>query len=160
MINEHLYVGIINILCFDLKQSFVYFFQEQPRTSKIGSTNLSLNRLVSDCYELRTEWAETIEHVRFGLESITLQMFSYFGIFGNILVIAILIQLIKDPTENRNHKPFDRILIALAVFDSLLLIIYVVDAIIQIDILSEPWWYEVTFWNIIYTTSNSMHIIY
>ena len=66
-------------------------------------------------------------------------------------MIAILIQLIKDPTENRNHKPFDRILIALAVFDSLLLIIYVVDAIIQIDILSEPWWYEVTFLHTIYT---------
>lgn len=106
---------------------------------------------MSDCYELRTEWEETLKNVRFGLESITLQMFSYFGIFGNILVIAILIQLIKDPTENRNHKPFDRILIALAVFDSLLLIIYVVDAIIQIDILSEPWWYEVSFWNTIYT---------
>ena len=116
---------------------------------------------MSDCYELRAEWEETIEHMRFGLESITLQIFSYFGIFGNILVIAILVQLIKDPTENRNHKPFDRILIALAVFDSLLLIIYVVDAIIQIDILSEPWWYEVTFWNTIYSVLVlSMHIIH
>ena len=113
------------------------------RTSKIGSENSSLNELLSDCYELRKEWDKTLQNIRFAVESVTLQIFSYLGILGNTLVVAILIRLIKDPTENKNHKPFDRILIALAVFDTLLLVMYLVDAIVQVDILTEPQWYKV-----------------
>lgn len=88
----------------------------------------------------------TLESIRFAIESVTLPSCGLLGLLGNVLVIAVLIRLTTRRNENRNRKNFDRMLISLSIFDSLLLITYITDAIIQADLMYEPHWYQVRFY--------------
>jgi len=85
----------------------------------------------------------TLESIRFAIESVTLPSCGILGLLGNILVIAVLIRLTTRVNENKNRKNFDRMLISLCILDLLLLIIYITDAVIQVDLMHEPQWYQV-----------------
>ena len=66
------------------------------------------------------------------------------GLLGNVLNIIVLIKLTSNQKENKNRKNFDRILISLSITDSLLLFMYITDALIQAqESHDEPQWYQV-----------------
>ena len=86
--------------------------------------------------------------MRFVIESVTLPTVGVLGVLGNVLVIIILIKLTTNRKEQKNRKNFDRLLISLSIADSLLLIMYITDAIIQAKLPNEPppnepYWYQV-----------------
>ena len=117
-----------------------YLFQE---TDEIGYTHLKSNSAIATCYENIDKWDSKIMSVRFGVESVTLPVLGFLGILGNFMVIAILIQLTRRKNGNHNNRKFDRILISLSIADSFLLVMYVVDALVQVDLYTEPQWYQV-----------------
>ena len=100
------------------------------------------------CYEPQSEWYNTLDYVRFAIETVTLPTVGFLGILGNVLVILVLIKLTTNRKKEKNRKNFDRLLISLSIADSLLLIVYISDAIIQGKWPNEPppdepHWYQV-----------------
>ena len=122
-----------------MKSFFNYWKYLLQETDETGYTHLKSN----SCYENIDEWDSKIMSVRFGVESVTLPVLGLLGILGNFMVIAILIQLTRRKNGNHNNRKFDRILISLSIADSLLLVMYVVDALVQVDLYTEPQWYQV-----------------
>ena len=106
------------------------------------------------------EWYPKVMSVRFGIESVTLPVIGFLGIFGNLIVIAVLIRLTTSKKENQNEKKFDRMLISLSMADLLLLIMYVVDALVQVDLYNEPQWYQVRNINLYYEICSRGALIY
>ena len=96
------------------------------------------------CYENATIWLETLDDIRFAVETIALPSVGSLGVMGNILVIITLIKLTKSKKENKNQTNFDRLLIFLSATDTLFLIMHIIDAIIQAQNHSEPMWYQVS----------------
>ena len=97
-----------------------------------------------NCYETFHEWDETLENARFAIESVTLPIFGILGFLANIIVVFALFRITGKTNLKGNHKNFDRMVISLCFIDSLLLVVYVVDALIQVDLMHEPQWYQVT----------------
>ena len=103
-----------------------------------------------DCYEPLDEWDATyyngtLRSIDRAIQSIALPIFGSFGVISNFIVIGILVKLINRRNENKNRKTFDKMLINLAIFDTLLLTQYSIDSIIQYDMMTEPHWYQVIF---------------
>ena len=84
-------------------------------------------------------------NIRFALESVTLNIFGFLGLLANVIVIFALVRITINKRLHGNHKNFDRLVICLSAIDILLIVFYVVDALVQIDLLSEPKWYQVCF---------------
>ena len=88
-------------------------------------------------------WIETLDWVKFWVESIPITAVGSFGSLGNIVVIIVLLRLVK---QNQNPN-FHRLLISLSIVDIIFLIVYMTDAIVQCkyDTAPEPQWYQVRF---------------
>ena len=71
-------------------------------------------------------------------------IFGILGLLANIIVVFALVRITGNKSLKGNHKNFDRMVISLSIIDSLLLVVYVVDALIQVDLMHEPQWYQVT----------------
>ena len=95
------------------------------------------------CYESFDKWDETLENARFAIESVSLPTFGILGLLANAIVIFVLFRIAARKDLQGNQKNFDKLLICLSFLDSFLIVIYIVDALIQIDILHEPQWYQV-----------------
>ena len=95
------------------------------------------------CYERLNEWSLTLQTAMYWIESITIPFVGILGCLGNILVIAVLIRLTSNQNENKNRNNFDKLLISLAIVDTLHLIMYVTDSFVQANGTNEPYWYQV-----------------
>ena len=95
------------------------------------------------CYESFDKWDETLANARFAIESVSLPTFGILGLLANAIVIFALFRIAARKDLQGNQKNFDRMVISLSFIDSLLILIYIVDALIQIDIYHEPQWYQV-----------------
>ena len=95
------------------------------------------------CYESFDKWEEIVENARFAIESVSLPTLGILGLLANAIVIFVLFRVVARKDLQGNQKNFDKLLICLSFIDSFLIVIYIVDALIQIDILHEPQWYQV-----------------
>ena len=105
------------------------------------------------CYESFDKWEEIVENSRFAIESVSLPTLGILGFLSNAIVIFVLFRIVARKDLQGNQKNFDKLVICLSFIDSFLIVIYIVDALIQIDILHEPQWYQV----IIETVSGYIH---
>ena len=96
-----------------------------------------------NCYESVDEWDKTLMNIRFALDSVLLPVCGILGMLSNIIVIVTLIRITRKKSSHENHKNFDRLIIFLSLIDFWLIFFYVVDALIQIDIMTEPQFYQV-----------------
>ena len=81
--------------------------------------------------------------IRFALDSVLLPACGILGMLANIIVIVTLVRVTRKKGSHGNHKNFDRLVIFLTLIDFWLIFFYVVDALIQIDIYTEPRFYQV-----------------
>ena len=95
------------------------------------------------CYERLNEWSLTLQTAMYWIESITIPFVGSLGCLGNILVITVLIRFTNSQGENKNRNNFDKLLISLAIVDTLHLIMYVTDSFVQANGTDEPYWYQV-----------------
>ena len=95
------------------------------------------------CYESFDKWEEIVENARFAIESVSLPTLGTLGLLANAIVIFVLFRIVARKDVQGNQKNFDKLVICLSFIDSFLIVIYIVDALIQIDILHEPQWYQV-----------------
>ena len=95
------------------------------------------------CYERLNEWSLTLQTAMYWIESIAIPFVGSLGCLGNILVIVVLIRLTTNQNENKNRNNFDKLLISLAIVDTLHLIMYVTDSFVQANGTNEPYWYQV-----------------
>ena len=98
---------------------------------------------LSRCFESSDEWEQILDNVRFAIESVTLPTVGFLGMLANLIVVFVLVRITIKKCQHGKHKSFDRMVICLSSIDFLLIIFYVVDALVQIDILHEPQWYQV-----------------
>ena len=112
----------------------------------MNQTNLTTDYA---CYEATDDWYDTLDSVRFWIESVALPTIGFLGILGNLLVILVLIRLNTNQKENKNRQNFDRLLISLSITDTLLLVMYITDALVQASNSYEPSWYQVDFINVV-----------
>ena len=101
------------------------------------------NQFLPNCYESVEEWDKTLMYIRFCLDSVLLPGIGIHGMLANIIVIVTLIRITRKKSSHGNHKNFDRLIILLSLIDFWLIFFYVVDALIQIDIMTEPQFYQV-----------------
>ena len=98
---------------------------------------------ILNCYESVEEWDETIMDIRFALDSVLLPICGFLGMFANIIVMVTLVRITRKKDLHGNHKNFDRLVIFLSLIDFWLIFFYVVDALIQVDLMTEPQFYQV-----------------
>lgn len=95
------------------------------------------------CHEVLNDYLHLMVNAQFWLEGITLMVVGAFGMAGNLLTIIVLRRIDSNTT-------FNRLLMTLAIVDSLLLIYYVLDNGVvgtfrRTHGLPEPDWYRVSF---------------
>lgn len=112
----------------------------------IALVNHSAHDLESDiyqCHEHFNEHRHFMTKAQFWIEGVSLFVVGIFGIAGNIMTVIVLGRIYSNTT-------FNRLLMSLAIVDTMLLIYYVLDyGIIGVFMRSkgmdEPLWYRVSF---------------
>ena len=82
-------------------------------------------------------------NIRLALDSVLLPMCGLLGMLANIIVMVTLVRITRKKESHGNQKNFDRLVIFLSLIDFWLIFFYVVDALIQIDLMTEPQFYQV-----------------
>ena len=91
------------------------------------------------CYEKIKDFSNLRNNARFWLEGIAITLLGLVGLAGNFLSIAVL-------NTYKTNTSFNRLLMSLAVVDSLLIIDMVLEkAVIGNFIGSEPIWYKISY---------------
>ena len=91
------------------------------------------------CYEKIKDFSNLRNNARFWLEGIAITLLGLVGLAGNFLSIAVL-------NTYKTNTSFNRLLMSLAVVDSLLIIDMVLEkAVIGNFIASEPIWYKISY---------------
>lgn len=91
------------------------------------------------CHELREEYDDTLTSVGFWLEGVAICVVGAFGLAGNALAVVVLG---RTPT-NRN---FNKLLIALSVVDSLLIL----QTVLEVSVLRRFLRYDPGWWALAY----------
>ena len=82
-------------------------------------------------------------NIRLVLDSVLLPVCGILGMVANIIVMVTLVRITRKKESHGNQKNFDRLVIFLSLIDLWLILFYVVDALIQIDLMTEPQFYQV-----------------
>ena len=98
---------------------------------------------LQNCYESIDDWEKTLMNIRKALDSILLPICGILGMLANIIVMVTLVRITRKKNLHGNHKNFDRLVIFLSLIDFWLIFFYVVDALIQVDLMTEPQFYQV-----------------
>ena len=91
------------------------------------------------CFEKIKDFSDLRNNARFWLEGIAITLLGLVGLAGNFLSIAVL-------NTYKTNTSFNRLLMSLAVVDSLLIIDMVLEkAVIGNFVGSEPIWYKISY---------------
>ena len=130
---------VCTILCLDIIKRlnrFTYLIKNSAGTCQ---KMLFLLADTVTCYEKIKDFSDLRNNARFWLEGIAITLLGLVGLAGNFLSIAVL-------NTYKTNTSFNRLLMSLAVVDSLLIIDMVLEkAVIGNFIGSEPIWYKISY---------------
>ena len=110
--------------------------KENSTWSANDDTNVNETLTPDTCYELQSEYEDTILATQYWVKGVSLVILGSFGLIGNIVTILVLWRI----DSNRN---FNKLLIMLSTTDSLLIIYFILEKAIAETFSQgeEPFWY-------------------
>ncbi|TRY77004.1 hypothetical protein TCAL_02696 [Tigriopus californicus] len=129
-------------LCMDDENDYEWLRSLCPHSigdsfSNVNVTGSSGGRL--PCFELHAEYNSFLDSSKYWLEGVGICVVGVFGLCGNVLTIIVL-------RKSETNRPFNRLLMCLAIADSLLIFVSIGEtAIVGTFMTTHPTWYKLCY---------------
>eukprot|EP00095_Tigriopus_kingsejongensis_P000660 maker-scaffold311_size212931-snap-gene-1.16 protein:Tk00660 transcript:maker-scaffold311_size212931-snap-gene-1.16-mRNA-1 annotation:"hypothetical protein ETSY2_36450" len=108
-------------------------------TPNLAGSNVTSSRGELSCYELHSEYNYFLDSSKFWLEGVGICVVGICGLCGNFLTIVVL-------RKSETNRPFNKLLICLAIADNLLIFVSIGEtAIVGTFMNIHPTWYKLCY---------------
>lgn len=128
-------------LCMDDENDYDWLRSRCPESIGDSFSNVSVTGSIGrlPCFELHAEYNSFLDSSKYWLEGVGICVVGVFGLCGNALTIIVL-------RKSETNRPFNRLLMCLAIADSLLIFVSIGEtAIVGTFMTTHPTWYKLCY---------------